>query len=92
MEKTHLYIINNASITPKDAFSVYKWIHFGNMSCKDSLIISLHGDVNNSKFAKKHSPESRPTPPLNRHLRTFILERNPSNVTYVDYALLRNVT
>ena len=26
----------------------------------DSLVISLHGNVNNSKFIKKNSPESRP--------------------------------
>ena len=29
----------------------------------DSLIISLHGNVNNSKFIKKNPPESRPAPP-----------------------------
>ena len=32
--------------------------------CMDSLIISLHGNVNNSKFIKRNSPESRPAPPL----------------------------
>ena len=34
--------------------------------CMDSLIIYLHGYVNNSKFIKKNSPESRPDKiPLN---------------------------
>ena len=51
MEKTHLkfcYIyINNASITPKYAFSVNKWIHFGIMS---------YMYANNSKFIKKNIP------------------------------------
>ena len=54
----------NASTTPKDAFSEWKWIHFGNMTCMDSSIISLHGNVNNSKFILKNSPESRPATPL----------------------------
>ena len=51
-----LLYLNNASITPKDAVSVYKWIHLGNMSYMDSLIISLHGNVNNSKFIKQNFP------------------------------------
>ena len=34
--------------------------------CMDSLIISLHGNVNNSKFIKnKNPPESRPATSLN---------------------------
>ncbi len=32
-------------------------------TCMDSLIIFLHGNVNNSKFIKKNSPEFRPAPP-----------------------------
>ena len=33
--------------------------------CMDTFIISLHGNVNNSKFIKKrNSPESRPATPL----------------------------
>ena len=57
MEKTHLkfcYIyINNASITPKyrNGF-ILESCHI----CMDSLIISLHGNVNNSKFIKKNIP------------------------------------
>ena len=35
--------------------------------CMDSLIISLHANVNNSKFIKKNSPEFRPAPPPLKH-------------------------
>ena len=35
--------------------------------CMDSLIISLHGNVNNSKFIKTNSPESRPAPYTGRY-------------------------
>ena len=40
----------------------------------DSLIISLHANVNNSKFIKKNSPESLPAtpPPLKRVLVKWI--------------------
>ena len=40
--------------------------------CMDSLIISLHGNVNNSKFIKKNTPESRPATPLRNVLVTRI--------------------
>ena len=37
----------------------------------DSLIISLHGNVNNSKFIKKNSTEFRPAPPPLRGFELF---------------------
>ena len=40
--------------------------------CVDSVIISLHGNVNNSKLIKKiNSPESRPATPLNNNSITM---------------------
>ena len=48
--------INNASIT-QNAFSVYKWIILETCHiCMESLTISLHGNVNKSKFIKNNFP------------------------------------
>ena len=63
-----LFLYTQCKHHTKNAFSEYKWIHFGNMSYMyGSLIISLHGNVNNSKFIKTNSPESRPAT-----LKTFM--------------------
>ena len=50
------------------SFKSAKKIVFGNMSytpvCMESLIISLHGNVNNSKSIKKIPPAIRPATSL----------------------------
>ena len=50
------------------SFKSAKRCDFGNMSytpvCMESLIISLHGNVSNSKSIKKISPAIRPANPL----------------------------
>ena len=61
MEKKHLkfcYIyINNASITPKYAFLYRNGFSLESCHiCMDSLIMSLYGNVNNSKFIKTNIP------------------------------------
>ena len=71
MEKMHLkfcfFYINNASITQKCVFVYINGFILETCPiCMDSLIISLHGNVNNSKFIKQNSPESRPATPLNK--------------------------
>ena len=59
-------IINNASITKKMRFLNINGFIMETCICMDSLIISLHGNVNNSKFIKKNTPESRPATPLKK--------------------------
>ena len=61
-----LFLYKQCKHHTKNAFSVYKWIHFGNVIiCMDSSIISLHGNVNNSKFIKKIPLNLDQPPPLN---------------------------
>ena len=66
MGKTHLkfcfFFINNASITHKMRFLCING--FILETCHKCMIISLHGNVNNSKFIKKIPPNLDQPPPF----------------------------
>ena len=58
----------------------------------NSLIISLHGNVNNSRFIKQNSPESRPATPLNLTLLCSSFWRDFQRQIGLSTAVALNVT
>ena len=72
--KHHAQNVKNASITHKMRFlCINRFILETCHICMDSLIISLHGNVNNSKFIKKIPLNLDQPSPLNLFILIYIV-------------------